>query len=540
MAYGSSYEERVAAIPGTRVAPAREVLPSTEEILARGSDAALQAGRTAYEPQFGPRGTVSGSPAYTGKKNVPQQYYGSEADIMQSDVIRNTESAPFATRAAVQNARLQEGRKLNLEYGDDTYGKTSITGTSSLPSGRVNVFSGSSAPQTEAQRANEAARVAEGQRVAAMYQREAAGRDTAGAIPSRGVQFNPETDVYGSASTPWGALLSAGIKGKQARLAKEEAGRTTRTAMGEEGATSRAELAARQRAGEFGQEQALEREKMGVGSEESRARAGLLGVQTEAAGYGLEAAKRASAAQKVLDNPQKYSPEQVAGARAFLERGLQEKIALEQAKARAKVEAEGFANGGEVRQSYFDPSAAWEKVKTGALGAIGMGVKEPAPAPAAIPTRASVEPDPSKGMWTLSEEEQAALPRYGYADGGTVGEDTRVAKYGQYLQAAAQSNITPVPFAQYAAMTQGVDQQMRAPVGYADGGDVSALERPLRGPGTGTSDSIPAVIDGVRPAALSTGEFVFDEATTKYYGTKFLKDLQRKAKEAEQGVKDGE
>jgi hypothetical protein len=34
------------------------------------------------------------------------------------------------------------------------------------------------------------------------------------------------------------------------------------------------------------------------------------------------------------------------------------------------------------------------------------------------------------------------------------------------------------------------------------------MGRLLKGPGTGTSDSIPAVIDGSQPAALSTGEFV--------------------------------
>jgi len=38
---------------------------------------------------------------------------------------------------------------------------------------------------------------------------------------------------------------------------------------------------------------------------------------------------------------------------------------------------------------------------------------------------------------------------------------------------------------------------------------VSALGRPLEGPGTGTSDSIPAVIDGQTPAALSKTSLCF-------------------------------
>lgn len=44
-------------------------------------------------------------------------------------------------------------------------------------------------------------------------------------------------------------------------------------------------------------------------------------------------------------------------------------------------------------------------------------------------------------------------------------------------------------------------QQYTVPTQMAKGG-------PLRGPGTGTSDSIPAVIDQQEPAALSDGEFV--------------------------------
>lgn len=124
----------------------------------------------------------------------------------------------------------------------------------------------------------------------------------------------------------------------------------------------------------------------------------------------------------------------------------------------------------------------------------------------------------------------------GYADGGAVGNpstggvDPMVMQYGQYLGEASKVGIAPVPFAQYINLMQSARSMPKAR--FADGGDVSALQRPLEGPGTGRSDSIPAVIDGGQPAALSRGEFVLDEETTKYYGTKFLKDLQRKAKEA--------
>jgi hypothetical protein len=43
---------------------------------------------------------------------------------------------------------------------------------------------------------------------------------------------------------------------------------------------------------------------------------------------------------------------------------------------------------------------------------------------------------------------------------------------------------------------------------FAGGGPVSDGGGPVRGPGTGTSDSIPAVIDGKRPARIANGEFI--------------------------------
>src|SRR3990167_5484901 len=134
----------------------------------------------------------------------------------------------------------------------------------------------------------------------------------------------------------------------------------------------------------------------------------------------------------------------------------------------------------------------------------------------------------------------------GYADGGAVGRDLAqpapqvnplIAQYGQYLTAAASAGVPPVPFTQYQNLLQTTrgSMQEQPPVGFADGGDVSALGRTLEGPGTGTSDSIPAVIDGQQPAALSKDEFVFPAEVTKYYGTKFMNDLIAKAKAALSG-----
>ena len=134
----------------------------------------------------------------------------------------------------------------------------------------------------------------------------------------------------------------------------------------------------------------------------------------------------------------------------------------------------------------------------------------------------------------------------GYAGGGAVSRDLAqpapqvnplIAQYGQYLTAAASAGVPPVPFAQYQNLLQTTRTSMQGqpPVGFADGGDVSALGRTLEGPGTSTSDSIPAVIDGKQPAALSKDEFVFPAEVTKYYGTKFMIDLIAKAKAALSG-----
>jgi hypothetical protein len=52
------------------------------------------------------------------------------------------------------------------------------------------------------------------------------------------------------------------------------------------------------------------------------------------------------------------------------------------------------------------------------------------------------------------------------------------------------------------------------------------------GPGDRKSDSIPAIVDGKQPAALSTGEFIFPKKVAEYYGTKFLDAMVAKARQA--------
>lgn len=122
----------------------------------------------------------------------------------------------------------------------------------------------------------------------------------------------------------------------------------------------------------------------------------------------------------------------------------------------------------------------------------------------------------------------------GYAGGGAISSpvtqtqqvNPAIAQYGQYLTAAASAGVPPVPFNQYMNLIQSTRGAMQeTPTQFADGGDVSALRRPIEGPGTGRSDSIPAVIDGNRPAALSDGEFVIPAHVVRAKGTEFFEKL---------------
>lgn len=71
---------------------------------------------------------------------------------------------------------------------------------------------------------------------------------------------------------------------------------------------------------------------------------------------------------------------------------------------------------------------------------------------------------------------------------------------------------------------------------YATGGAIPVAGRKLEGPGTGTSDSLPAIIDGSRPAALSTGEYVIPADVVRAKGTEFFDKLIGKTGKPNTGV----
>ncbi|MFT4190835.1 MAG: phage tail length tape measure family protein [Comamonas sp.] len=66
---------------------------------------------------------------------------------------------------------------------------------------------------------------------------------------------------------------------------------------------------------------------------------------------------------------------------------------------------------------------------------------------------------------------------------------------------------------------------VRSVLGFAEGGSPSTGGR-IVGPGTGTSDSIPALVDGVRPIRVSNNEFIHPERAVQHYGLPFMEAVR--------------
>lgn len=104
----------------------------------------------------------------------------------------------------------------------------------------------------------------------------------------------------------------------------------------------------------------------------------------------------------------------------------------------------------------------------------------------------------------------------GMADGGLVGEDID-----EKLDLLDRQRIQADNRRMYAAES---GLKVPDPIGvgsYANGGEIA-------GPGTGTSDSVPAVIDGQQPAAVSTGEYHVPAPVVQMFGPDFFEELIRR------------
>jgi hypothetical protein len=81
-----------------------------------------------------------------------------------------------------------------------------------------------------------------------------------------------------------------------------------------------------------------------------------------------------------------------------------------------------------------------------------------------------------------------------------------------------------------AALEEALGAARGARTGYAAGGAIPVAGRQVLGPGGPRDDAIPAVVDGTKPAALSSGEFVMPTDVTQYWGTAKLQQMIDKAR----------
>lgn len=153
----------------------------------------------------------------------------------------------------------------------------------------------------------------------------------------------------------------------------------------------------------------------------------------------------------------------------------------------------------------------------------------------------------------------------GYANGGIVTSNLSngggvpadaVQRYQVYVNTVRQLGLNPVPFQTFLqATTQQPPvptQQPAAPqlqaasipgneiLGYAKGGVVGmSMRDPTDASGkmvidlnpNSPTDSIPAVVDGVQPAKLDSGEIVFPKEAVMFYGIERLMRMIQKARE---------
>jgi hypothetical protein len=102
-----------------------------------------------------------------------------------------------------------------------------------------------------------------------------------------------------------------------------------------------------------------------------------------------------------------------------------------------------------------------------------------------------------------------------------------VAQYGQYLADARGAGVQPLPAQKFFDLMAAAGGGMAGgqAQGFASGGAIPVAGKLLDGAGTGTSDSLPAVIDGSAPAALSAGEFVIPAHIVRAKGTEYFEKL---------------
>ena len=217
-------------------------------------------------------------------------------------------------------------------------------------------------------------------------------------------------------------------------------------------------------------------------AEESKARSKLAGVQGDTAKFALEDGRsKNSQMDKFRTTQAALAKEGLIDATEFKRRELEHQAYLNYQEKQAKGKnTQGYAEGGRVENP--DQLMARIQAKYGVSG------NTPVPQPQQPPPQTPVQ---------QPQQPQGVMDRL--------------------------RNVA----------TAGLDRRMQ---GYADGGPLDVSGRPVYGPGDGKSDSIPAVIDGQRPAALSTGEFVMPVEAVQHFG---LDRLNKMVAAARKGVDTG-
>lgn len=113
-----------------------------------------------------------------------------------------------------------------------------------------------------------------------------------------------------------------------------------------------------------------------------------------------------------------------------------------------------------------------------------------------------------------------------YGFGSTPGDDVSSTEYGD---PNAGDTTTDAYYGSDAAFRKG---GLAKPPRHPHGGRVT-------GPGTGTSDSVPVMIDGKEPGALSSGEYVINAKAAKKHGIKKLDEINAKGLPAGHVMKNG-
>jgi hypothetical protein len=132
--------------------------------------------------------------------------------------------------------------------------------------------------------------------------------------------------------------------------------------------------------------------------------------------------------------------------------------------------------------------------------------------------------------------------------GAQGGNQASMQRYQQYAAKATEMNLPPLSFNEFATMTaepkgyamggmvDGGALAGQSVIGYADGGTVDVSGEQVIDPNPNAqTDSIPAVIDGQRPAALDSGEFVIPKDVVMYFGTDKLNKMIEKARNPDGG-----